>query len=102
LYLEVLESRVALSTWIATGANPADWNAPGNWSGGQVPGVTQGVKDATFDGGSSTTPCKLSLNITINTLTVNANYSNTIDLKAFLLKVGTDKSVSSLASGTID
>jgi hypothetical protein len=62
--LEVLEDRVQPSTltWI----NPAggDWNTPGNWNGGTVPGPTD---DVSINSASVT----LSTNVAVHNLTLN-------------------------------
>jgi hypothetical protein len=104
LFLETLEQRCvpASSTWKPpAGAMNPTWNDANNWTNG-IPGVTQNVDTAVFDGQSSSLACKLDIqNLQISTLTINANFSSLLNLNGNTLKLSSG-AASSEASGTID
>jgi hypothetical protein len=78
LFAEPLESRwvPVSSTWKATAAG--DWSTADNWTAG-VPGVTQGVDTAVFDG-TSTKNCTLVEpgGVIIKRLTISNAYTGTL------------------------
>jgi hypothetical protein len=74
--VESLEERVMLSTWIGGTGN---WNAPGGWSGGQVPGV-----DPVFIPAGSNVTIPAGDNAVAGTITTAAGSTLTIDNGASL------------------
>lgn len=63
----------AARTWDGGGADE-NWNTPGNWSSNLVPGSSD---SATFNG-TSTKNCTINISITVNSLSLDTNYTGTV------------------------